>query len=308
MKQSNVGGLDGVTLLLLMALAVIWGGSFFFAEIILQEVPPLTMTLHRVAWALPVLVALVWVKKLPVPSSPRAWGAFLIMGMLNNALPFSLIFYGQSQVDGGLAAILNSMTAIFGVLIAGLLFPDEDLSGRKILGAVIGVAGVACIMAPSLAMLRISEYLAQMAILAATLCYALAGAWGRFALTSYPPVVNALGMLMGAVVIMLPMVLSVDGVPSLALSFPVWAALGGLAVGSTSLAYILYFALLARAGAGNALLVTLLIPPVAIALGVMFLGETLAITSWLGFAIIALGLLVIDGRVFHRNTNAPSLR
>ncbi len=140
--------------------------------------------------------------------------------------------------------------------------------------------------------------LAQLAILGATLSYAFAGVWGKTALTGQPPLMNALGMLIGSTVLMVPIVLIFDGRPSVDLSATTWAALLGLAIVSTALAYVLYFAILTRAGAANLLLVTLLIPAVAIGLGVLFLGEDMGFEAWIGFAIIALGFAVTDGRLF----------
>lgn len=290
--------LDFKTTLLLLLLAAVWGGSFFFAEIALREVPPLTITLHRVVWALPFLLVVVVFQRISFPKSWRVWAAYLVMGALNNAIPFSLIFWGQTQIESGLASILNGTTAMFGAVVAGLLLPDEPLLPRKIIGAALGVAGVAVIMGPGALTGFNPANLAQLAVLGATLSYAFAGTWGRIALSKQPPLMNALGMLMGSTVLMFPIALTFDGAPDLALSAPVWGALIGLSALSTALAYVLYFAILTRAGAANLLLVTLLIPPFAIGLGVVFLGETIGVSAWIGFAIIAVGFAVTDGRLF----------
>ncbi|MFD1157093.1 DMT family transporter [Roseovarius aestuarii] len=290
--------LDRTSTLMLLLLAAVWGGSFFFGEIALREVPPLTITLHRVIWAVPVLALIVLFKGIAVPRSLRVWGAYLVMGALNNAIPFSLIFWGQTQIESGLASILNGTTAMFAAVVAGLLLPDEPLTAKKIIGAALGIAGVAFIMGPSALTEFNPSNLAQLAILGATLSYAFAGVWGKAALAGQSPLMNALGMLIGSTVLMIPIVLVFDGPPSFALSASVWGALIGMAVLSTALAYFLYFAILIRAGAANLLLVTLLIPPFAIALGVMFLGEQMGLEAWIGFAIIALGFAVTDGRLF----------
>jgi drug/metabolite transporter (DMT)-like permease len=292
--------LDLTAAAMLLALAAVWGGSFFFAELALTALPPLTIALFRVGLALPMLWALVRLRRLPLPRAPRIWGAYLVMGALNNAIPFSLIFWGQTRIDSGLAAILNGTTAMFAALVAGLLLPDEPLTARKIAGAALGVAGVAFIMGPGALAGFDPANLAQLAVLGATLSYAFAGAWGRLALAGQPPLVNALGMLAGSTLLLIPAVLLVEGVPPLALPAVTWGALLGLAALSTALAYVLYFAILARAGAANLLLVTLLIPPFAILLGVLFLGERLGPEAWGGFAVIALGFAVTDGRVFGR--------
>ena len=283
---------------MLLLLAAVWGGSFFFGEIALREVPPLTITLHRVVWALPILALIVLFKGISVPRSPIIWGAYLVMGALNNAIPFSLIFWGQTQIESGLASILNGTTAMFAAVVAGLLLRDEPLTAKKIIGAALGIAGVAFIMGPSALNDFNPSNLAQLAILGATLSYAFAGAWGKTALAGQPPLMNAFGMLIGSTLLMIPIVIMFDGPPNLELSASVWGALIGMAALSTALAYVLYFAILVRAGAANLLVVTLLIPPFAIGLGVLFLGEQMGLEAWIGFAIIGLGFAVTDGRLF----------
>lgn len=286
--------------LLLLGLATVWGGSFFFAEIALREVPPLTITLHRVFWAVPALLLIVWLKGIKVPTAPAAWLCYLGMGALNNAIPFSLIFWGQTQIDSGLASILNGTTAVFGAVVAGVLLVDEPLTGRKIVGALFGLLGVAAIMG----MEALTDFnpanLGQLAVLGAALSYAFAGVWGKRFLSGYPPIMNAFGMLVGAMVLMMPVTLFVDGVPSFALSGEVWASLLAVALMSTAVAYLLYFEILVRAGSANLLLVTLLIPPIAVGLSYTFLGERLGQDAVYGFILIAMGLAITDGRLLRR--------
>lgn len=291
--------LDIKSATMLGILAAVWGGSFFFAEIALREVPPMTIVLHRVFWALPVLALIVIIKGYTIPRSPKILGAYLVMGALNNAIPFSLIFWGQTQIDSGLASILNATTAMFAAVIAGLLLKDEPLTRNKIVGAALGLAGVAFIMGPSALRSFNPSNLAQLAILGATLSYAFAGVWGKTTLSGQPPLMNALGMVAGSSLLMIPIVLLTDGVPSFDLSKTVWSALLGLSILSTVLAYILYFAILRRAGAANLLLVTLLIPPFAVSLGVVLLGERMGVEAWIGFIVIAVGFAVTDGRLFQ---------
>ena len=298
MTKSATLAFDLNSTIMLLMLAAVWGGSFFFGEIALREIPPLTITLYRVMWALPILALIVLLKGIYVPRSLKVWGAYLVMGALNNAIPFSLIFWGQTQIESGLASILNGTTAMFAAVVAGLLLRDESLTAKKIFGAVLGLTGVAFIMGPrALADFNLSD-LAQLAILGATLSYAFAGVWGKTVLAGQPPLMNAFGMLIGSTVLMIPIVLMFDGPPNLELSKGVWAALIGLASLSTALAYVLYFAILARAGAANLLLVTLLIPPFAVGLGVLFLDEQMKLEALIGFAIIGLGFAVTDGRLF----------
>ena len=289
---------DFKSAIMLLLLAAVWGGSFFFGEVALSEVPPLTITLHRVVWAVPILAVIVFLNGIAFPRSPSVWGAYLVMGALNNAIPFSLIFWGQTQIESGLASILNGTTAIFAAVVAGLLLVDEPLTAKKITGAAIGLAGVAYIMGPSALTNFNPSNLAQLAILGATLSYSFAGVWGKTALTGQPLLMNALGMLVGSTVLMMPIVLVFDGPPNLELSTDVWGALLGMAALSTAMAYVLYFAILVRVGTANLLLVTLLIPPFAIGLGSVFLGEKMGTDAWIGFAIIVLGFVVTDGRLF----------
>jgi drug/metabolite transporter (DMT)-like permease len=300
MEKQNTPVIDLASGTMLLVLAAIWGGSFFFAQVAVAEVPPLTITLHRVVWATIALFIYIRVRGIALPRGWRIWGSYLVMGGLNNAIPFSLIFWGQSLIGSGLASILNGTTAVFGAVVAGILLVDEPLTTRKILGAVFGVVGVAVIMGlEALANLDLRS-LAQLAILGAAVSYALASVWGKTKLRDQRPEMNALGMLIGAVVWMIPVAFIVDGVPSFDLSLGVWSSLIALAVVSTSFAYLLYFAILVRAGAANLMLVTLLVPPFAIALGVAFLGESLSLEAWIGFGLIAIGLVITDGRLWAR--------
>jgi drug/metabolite transporter (DMT)-like permease len=283
--------------LLLLGLATVWGGSFFFAEIALREVPPLTIALHRVFWAVPALFVVVWLKRIEVPRSLKVWLCYLIMGALNNAIPFSLIFWGQTSIGSGLASILNGTTAVFGAVVAGILLVDEPLTVRKIIGGLFGILGVAVIIGLDALTNFDPRNLGQLAILGAALSYAFAGVWGKRYLSDYPPIMNAFGMLVGGSVLMIPVAFYVEGLPTLALSLDVWASLLAVALLSTAVAYLLYFEILVRAGSANLMLVTLLIPPIAVGLGYTFLGERLGSEAGYGFALIAFGLAITDGRL-----------
>ena len=304
MTAEKSSSLDLRSAVMLALLAAIWGGSFFFVEIALQEVPPLTITLHRVFWAVPVLGLIVRWHGIAFPTSLRVWGAYLIMGALNNAIPFSLIIWAQMHIDSGLAAILNATTAVFGAVIAGVLLSDERLTLYKLAGAALGLAGVAFIMGPSVLTGFDPRNVAQLAMLGAAVSYSFASVWGKSVLSGQPPLMNAFGMVTASSFLMIPIVVIFDGAPSFLLSLSVWAALLGIAVLSTALAYMLYFAALVRAGAANLMLVTLLIPPFAIVLGAVFLGEQMRPEAWAGFAIIALGFAVTDGRLFKRRSKS----
>jgi drug/metabolite transporter (DMT)-like permease len=300
MTQKQAPEIDLTSGLLLLGLATVWGGSFFFAEVALREVPPLTIALHRVFWAVPALFLVVLYQGLKIPRSIRAWSCYLVMGALNNAIPFSLIFWGQTNIGSGLASILNSTTAFFGVIVAGVLLVDEPLTTRKIIGAMFGVFGVAAIMGLDALTSFDLRNLAQLAILGAALSYAFAGVWGKRFLSDYPPVMNAFGMLVGSTLLMIPVAFISEGVPVLSLSTEVWASLVAVAILSTAVAYLFYFKILARAGSANLMLVTLLIPPIAVGLSVTILDEKMGNEALLGFGLIAVGLLVTDGRLLNK--------
>ena len=286
--------------LLLLGLATVWGGSFFFAEIALREVGPFTIALHRVFWATLALSFVVWWQGIQIPRSVNAWLCYLVMGALNNAIPFSLIFWGQVTIESGLASILNGTTAVFGAVVAGLLLVDEPLTTRKIIGALFGLFGVAVIMGLDALTNFDVRNLAQLAVLGAALSYAFAGVWGKRFLGGYPPIMNAFGMLVGGTALMIPVAIFSEGTPVFSLSPSVWAALLAVAIFSTAFAYLLYFKILARAGSANLMLVTLLIPPVAVGLSATFLGEQMGVEAWIGFALIAVGLAITDGRLLDR--------
>ncbi len=288
--------IDLTSAILLTLLALIWGGSFFLAAVVLKEVPPITVALFRVVGALPALALFVWFKGVSLPRNLKIWSAYLVMGALNNAIPFSLIFWSQTQITSGLTSILNGATGVTGVIVAGLLLHDERLTAHKLIGVVIGFFGVALTIGLDAMRSFDIQSLAPLAVLLAGLSYSLAGVWAKLRLSGQAPEMNALGMIMGSSLLLIPTALWLDGPPSLELLASTWTALLVLAVLCTSVPYLLYFNILKRAGSGNLMLVTLLIPPIAIGLGVIFLKESLQGTALMGFALIALGLTIIDGR------------
>lgn len=283
--------------LLLLVLSLLWGGTFFFVEVALAELPPIAIVAARVGIAAIVLNAVVLATGRRMPGCARRWRQFLVMGLLNNAIPFSLIFWGQTQITGGLAAILNAATPLFTVVLAHFLTADERLTAGRLAGAAIGLIGVATIVGVDAAAGLGTAILGQIAVVAAALSYAFAGIYGR-RFQGLPPLVPAAGQLTASAALMLPAALLLERPWDLALpSVETWAALIALALMSTALAYVLYFRILAAAGAGNLLLVTLLIPASAILLGSVFLGERLEPRQIAGMALIGLGLAAIDGRL-----------
>lgn len=283
----------------LILLALIWGGSFFSIAIALREIGFFTTVAHRVLWAALLLWLVVLWRRLPVPRSAGLWGAFLVMGLLNNVLPFTLMAWGQLHIESGLTAILNATTAIFGALLAAVFFADERLSRRKLAGIALGFAGVTMTIGWQALLALDLRSLGQLAVLGGTLSYALAAVWARKRMSGLPPIVAAAGMLTGSTLIMLPLATFIEGPPQLALMPGTWAAVLYFAIIATAFAYLLYYRVLAMAGSANLMLVTLLIPPTAIALGAVFLDERLSPTALPGFGLIALGLMIIDGRILR---------
>jgi drug/metabolite transporter (DMT)-like permease len=234
-----------------------------------------------------------------MPSGWGAWRSFFVMGLLNNLLPFSLIFWGQTQIASGLASILNATTPLFTVVLAHLLTHDEKLTGARLSGVLVGILGVTMMIGPAALQGFELHVVAQLAILAAACSYAFAGIYGR-RFRGQPPLVTAAGQVSATSLMMLPIVLLVDRPWNLPLpSTSSVLAVFALALLCTALAYLIYFRLLASAGATNLLLVTFLIPVSAILLGAVFLGERLLINQFGGMALIGLGLAAIDGRLLR---------
>lgn len=292
---------------MLLALSVLWGGSFFFTALTVRELPPLTVVLLRVGLAALLLHAVNRLMGVAMPRDGRVWAAFLAMGFLNNVVPFCLIVWGQTHIASGLAAILNATTPLATVVVAHLLTPDEKMTGNRLAGVLVGLLGVVVMLGPSMLDGLGTNLLAQLACLAAAISYACAGVYGRrFQRMGVPPMTTATGQVTASTLLLLPVVLVVDQPWTLAAPSPTsWGAVLGIAALSTALAYVLYFRILATAGATNLLLVTFLIPVSAILLGVLVLGERLAALQLIGMALIAAGLAAIDGRLLRWAVHTP---
>jgi drug/metabolite transporter (DMT)-like permease len=289
--------MGAVEWILLLILSILWGGSFFFAKLGVSALPPLVVVFLRVAIAAATLVAALVALGRPLPKGARLWAALAAMGLFNNVIPFALIFWAQTHIPSGLAAIINATTPLFSTVVAQLAAGQERLTPGRGGGVIVGVAGVAAMMAPNLAEGRDSDILAELACVGAAVSYAVAGVFGRRYFRGVAPLATAAGQLTASSVIMLPVVLlAVPDATSLRPDTGVIAAVIALALISTALAYVIYFRILATAGATNILLVTLLIPVSAILLGGAFLGERLEARHLLGMAAIAIGLGAIDGR------------
>jgi drug/metabolite transporter (DMT)-like permease len=284
---------------MLLVLAFVWGGSFFFNAVAARELPTLTMVWLRVAIGSVTLLLVLRVLGQQVPRGGHVWAAFFGMGLLNNVLPMLLIVWGQHGIASGLASILNATTPLFTVLVAHLFTADEKLTVLKALGVAVGFAGAAVMIGPDTLYGLGTDVLAQLACLAGALSYAFAGIFGRrFRRMGVPPLATAARQVTASAIMVLPIMLLVDKpwelpVPHIA----TWGAILGVGLLSTALAYVLYFRILATAGATNLLLVTFLIPVSAILLGSVVLGELLAPRHFIGMALIGGGLTFVDGRL-----------
>lgn len=284
---------------LLLALSLLWGGSFFFVGIAVRDIPPLTIVALRVGLAAIALAALLSAFRIALPTSPHLWAAFFVMGLLNNAIPFCLIVWSQTRIASGLAAILNATTPLFAVLVAHFLTKDEKITAARLIGVVTGFAGVTVMIGQAMPEGAPSARLAELAVLGAALSYSLAGIYGRrFKALGVAPMAAATGQVTASALMLAPVAAIVEQPWTLPLpGWPSLAAIASIALLSTALAYALFFRILASAGATNLMLVTFLIPVSAILLGSLVLGEHLEGRHFAGMVLIATGLAAIDGRL-----------
>lgn len=282
--------------ILLVVLSVLWGATFFFAAVAVREIPPLTLVLARVALAALVLLPVTYLSGLTLPASLAAWRAYALLALLNNVVPFSLIFYGQTRIASALASVLNATTPLFTLIIARL-FAGEAFTPAKLAGVLIGLAGVALLMGPDALAGSASTTIGTLCVLGGALSYGLAALCMR-RLRDTPPLVTANAQLLCSAAMLLPMAALVDRMWLLpAPGVHALAAVAGLAVLSTALAYVVFFRINATAGPSNVMLVTLLIPVTGTALGALVLGERLTANQIAGAVVIASGLAIMDGRL-----------
>jgi len=283
----------------LLSLSLLWGGTFFFAKVALSELPPLTVVFGRVTLAAVALNATLAIFARGLWRRSTPWPQFFAMGMLNNVVPFSLIVWGQTHIASGLASILNATTPLSTVVVAHFLTPDEKITGPKVVALLTGLAGVVTLIGPDVLGRTTDDAWGELACLAATVCYAFAGIYGRrFVRMGVAPIDAAAGQVTASAMLILPITLAIDRPWMLAMpSAQVWIALVAAALLSTALGYIFYFRILATAGATNLLLVTFLMPVIAILLGTALLDEHLEPKHFAGMVLIGTGLAVIDGRL-----------
>ena len=265
-------------------------------KIAIAVFPPFTIVFCRVTIASTVLCLSLIFIGIQLPRGFAVWRLFLGMGILNNVIPFSLILFGQQTIGAGLASILNATTPLFTILTTHFFTSDEKLTLRKVGGIALGILGVVVLIGPELLANLGSSIIGQIARLGAAISYAFANTYGRrFASLGIPPLQTAFGQVTSSALIVLPLAMVIDRpwllpIPGMTAILSI-AALG---VFCTALAYVIFFRILSRSGATAVALVTLLIPPSAVAMGAIFLGETLTGQALAGMGLIGLGLLTIS--------------
>ena len=290
--------------LLLFSLGALWGGTFYYTEIMLLAMTPLHIVFFRITIAAGFMLAFIHLRGKRLPTDAASIRQFALMGLFNNALPFSLITFGQQYITAGLASILNAFTAFVTVIAAGLILSDERITAPRLIGTALGVFGVAVAMGlDNLSTLSLTS-LGQFMVLGATFCYAIASMFARLQMSKHDVEVSATGMLCAASVWIFIIAFSVEGMPQLALNSTSFFAILALAIPCTCVGYMLYFMLLKRAGAGNTMLVTIIIPVFALMLDAIILNEAMRVREVTGFAIISIGLLILSGKLplFRKQT------
>ena len=295
----------------LLLLSSFWGASFYFIEVGLEYLSPVCLVSLRLISGAICLCAWLTITSVSLPYQLAFWRDCLVMGVLNNLAPFCLIAWGQLSVTGGMASILNANTAFIGVLVSALFLKTEPLRVNRVAGVIIGVSGVAVAIGVNPLSGETGSVWGQLAIVLATLFYALAGVWGRVRLSSYQAVQGACGMLLCSAVLSVPLALLLSGQPSVSLLQS--AHLGtlvvlilGIGLLGTAMAYPLYFKVLELAGASNLLLVTIIVPVFALSLDALLLGQLVSWSAMAGFGLVAFGLSVMDGRLYHRKDSSDS--
>ena len=284
--------------ILLILLSFIWGGSFFFGDVALKSLPPFTVVAFRVSFAALIFYVILGCQKIGLPKDYKILGMFFMMGLLNNAIPFSLILWGQKYIASSLAAILNAGTPIFTIFVAHFCTKDEKLSFIRFCGTILGFLGVAVVIGWN--SFDFGILFPQVLVVSAGFSYSLASVFGKtFRHKGLQPMIIATGQLSASSLILLIIANFVDGAVIILPPLEIWLAVLGFALFCTNIAYILYFKILASAGANNVILVTVIAPLSAIALGVLFLDEQLYFKHLVGLVIIIIALLIIDQRIFR---------
>lgn len=276
-----------IELVLLVILAVLWGASYSFIKIGVATIPPVTLIAARTLIAGGILLALIRWRGLTLPGD--AWRRFAFQACLNSVVPFTLIAWAERSLDAGLATILNATSPIFTFLLTALITRHEPSTMRKLFGVAAGIAGICLVVgAPALGGLG-QQLLPQLAVIAATICYAGAAVFGR-GFRGLDPMVPAAGSMLCGAAMLIPLSLAFDQPWTLAPSTASILALLGLSVFSTALAFCIYFRLLHTLGSVGTTSQAYLRVPIGVAIGAVFLGESLGPSAWWGMALVVVGV------------------
>jgi drug/metabolite transporter (DMT)-like permease len=279
-------------LALLLALSTLWGASYAFIKIGVETIPPVMLIAARTLIAGAILVAVLRLRGLRLPSDRQIWARFLFQACLNSVVPFTLIAWAEQTTDAGVATILNSTSPIFAFLLTALITHHETVTSRKLLGVSAGLIGTCLIVGVEAFGGFGHELWAQLAIVAATICYAGAAIFGKN-FHGLDPMMPAAGSLICGAAILIPTSFIIDRPWTLAPSASSVLALFALAVFSTALAFVIYFRLVQTLGSVGTTAQAYLRAPIGVAIGVLFLGETLSSTAWLGLACVVAGVIAM---------------
>ncbi len=288
--RSGAGRFTDLALLLL--LATLWGGSYSFIKVGVETIPPVTLIAARTLLAGAILLAVIGWSGLRLPRDRATWRLFLVQACLNSVVPFTLIAWAERSVEAGLATILSSTSPIFVVLLGLLAGTGERLSLLKLAGIASGLAGTLLIVGTEAMAGFGADLAAQLALVAASLCYGGAALFGRH-FKGLDPIMPAAGSLLCGAALLIPLSLAVDRPWTLAPSGASIQALLALSVVSTALAFVIYFRLIARLGSVATTSVAYLRVPTGVLIGMVFLGESLAPTAWAGLILIVGGVLAM---------------
>lgn len=279
----------GLELVLLLALATVWGASYTFIKIGVATIPPVTLIAARTLIAGAVLLAIIRSRGLRLPGDAANWQRFLVQACLNSVVPFTLIAWAERRVDAGLATILNSTSPIFAFLMTAIVTRHEAVTVRKLVGVAAGIVGTAVIVGTQALDGLGREAWAQLAIVAATICYAGAAIFGR-GFKGLDPIMPAAGSMLCGAAILIPVSLIVDRPWTLTPSPHSILALAGLALVSTALAFVIYFRLVQTLGSVGTTAQAYLRVPIGVGIGVLFLGETPTPIAVVGLVFVLIGV------------------
>ncbi|HEY6027539.1 MAG TPA: EamA family transporter [Pseudolabrys sp.] len=279
----------GLELVLLLALATLWGASYTFIKIGVATIPPVTLIAARTLIAGAVLVVVIRSRGLRLPGDAASWRRFLTQACLNSVVPFTLIAWAERSVDAGLATILNSTSPIFTFLLTAAVTRHEAVTARKLIGVIAGIAGTAAIVGTQALDGLGREVWAQLAIVVATICYAGAAIFGR-GFKSLDPMMPAAGSMLCGAAILVPASLVIDRPWTLAPSAASLAALAGLSLVSTALAFVIYFRLVQTLGSVGTTAQAYLRVPIGVGIGALILGESLTPIAWAGLVCVLVGV------------------